>query len=237
MDPARDYTVKSTRPCIDHFYRLLKQSKTVILYAANIDPVALGKAQNRSTDLNITDNASMTKMDSLIKYLGGKNTDYAGIDRPTIYVGAEGSLFQCYREDVSLQAINMHVAGSPKIWFVVPPKYYQAFCNFLMKLGLSVSERLCSSIIQHKSFFVDPRAVIAEGIPVHTIVQRPGEIVYLLPNAVHWGFNVGWNVNEAVNCASKTYANFGMLSAQRCQCESVRHYKHKFDISRILREA
>ncbi|KAK3918261.1 Lysine-specific demethylase 4D [Frankliniella fusca] len=224
-------------PCIDEFYARLRKRNSPIMYAANMDLKTLGEDLQVEVNLKITENASMSEMQSLIKYLGEEGDDYPGINRPTVYVGTEASLFQCHREDVSLQAINMHVAGAPKIWFVVPPKYLNAFCKVVEKLGLSAEERQCTSILQHKFFFLDPRVLLQEKIPVHTIIQRPGDIVYLLPNAVHFGFNVGWNVNEAVNCCSKTYCLPGMLAPQRCNCPDVAAIRHDFDIKRILRKA
>ncbi|KAK3920691.1 putative lysine-specific demethylase 4A [Frankliniella fusca] len=224
-------------PCIDAFYARLQRLNSPILYAANMDLTTLGEDLGVSVDLKISSGASMSEMDSLIKFLGTENSDYPGINRPTVYVGSEASLFQCHREDVALQAINMHVAGAPKIWFVVPPKYFTAFTKVLEKLGLKTEERLCASVLQHKFFFLDPRILLAEKIPVHTIIQRPGDIVFLLPNAVQFGFNLGWNVSEAVNCCSKTYCFPGMLALQLCHCPVVSGIQHDFDITRILRKA
>jgi hypothetical protein len=50
------------------------------------------------------------------------------------------------------------------------------------------------------------------------IIQLPGDIVCVLPNAVHWGVNLGLNINEAVNVASTHWALPGMLCPERCQC-------------------
>ncbi len=81
-----------------------------------MDLKTFGENLRVAVNLKITESASMSQMESLIKYLGHEGSDCPGINRPTVYVGTEASLFQCHREDVSLQAINMHVAGAPKIW-------------------------------------------------------------------------------------------------------------------------
>ena len=50
------------------------------------------------------------------------------------------------------------------------------------------------------------------------IIQRPGDTVYVLPNAIHWGINLGYNMNQAVNVMSRSWALPGMLCPPRCQC-------------------
>ncbi|XP_034243839.1 uncharacterized protein LOC117646770 [Thrips palmi] len=108
---------RNVGPCIDAFYAHLSRRNTPILYAANVDPLELGRAQKKALNLEIAENVSMGKMDSLIKYLVGD--EFPGIVTPTLYVGNEASPFQCHHEDVSFEAVNMHVAGAPKIWLVI----------------------------------------------------------------------------------------------------------------------
>ena len=37
------------------------------------------------------------------------------------------------------------------------------------------------------------------GIPMTKVVQEPGEVVYLSPGAIHYGFNRGVNINRYRN--------------------------------------
>lgn len=90
----------------------------MILYAANIDPIDMEDQHAEPIVLNITQNSGMSDMKSFMEFFGDPDIDYPGIVTPTLYVGTEGSLFQCHIEDVSLQGINMHISGGPKIWYV-----------------------------------------------------------------------------------------------------------------------
>ncbi|KAJ1521849.1 hypothetical protein ONE63_003484 [Megalurothrips usitatus] len=202
-------------PCIEKFYVQLKKKGNMIMYAANINPT---EVDPDAPKLLTTANTSMYDMVSYIKYLkGGK---HPGIVTPTVYIGSEGAPFGCHREDMSCEAVNRHISGAPNIWFAVPPQYCNAFCNLLSKLGLSLGDRTCANFLQHKHAIVDPRIVVEAGIPVHTIIQKPGDIVYLLPNVIHFGFKLGCSISEAVNICSRTWALPGMLSLPRCHCPS-----------------
>jgi len=39
------------------------------------------------------------------------------------------------------------------------------------------------------------------GLPVHRVVQGPGELIFTTLLCLHWGYNVGTNTNVAQNAA------------------------------------
>ncbi|KAK3911884.1 Lysine-specific demethylase 4D, partial [Frankliniella fusca] len=116
--------------------------------------------------------------------------------------------------------------------FFVPPGWYDAFIWMLRNLAIPDDQKGLVCQLPHKDLWISPRTVVNCGIPVYTIVQRPGDIVYLLPNAIHWGFNVDFNVNEACNYVCPLWVLPGMLSHQRCCCHQK--WAARFEIRDVL---
>ncbi|XP_052131163.1 uncharacterized protein LOC127751527 [Frankliniella occidentalis] len=56
---------------------------------------------------------------------------------------------------------------------------------------------------------------------IHSVRQRVGDVLYVLPFAIHWGVNLGFTVNEAVNCSSKSWLRSGLISRPMCRCPTV----------------
>ncbi|XP_052123575.1 probable lysine-specific demethylase 4A [Frankliniella occidentalis] len=133
---------------------------------------------------------------------------------------------------MSFCALNRHVAGAPKVWLCVPPAHYGAFCTMIRNLPIPVEQTSLLCQVLHKEIWIDPRMVISCGIPVYPIVQMPRDIVLLLPNTIHWGYNMGFNVNEAINFVNRSWIPPGMLSHQRCKCTK---WFCRFEIRHILR--
>ncbi|KAE8737752.1 hypothetical protein FOCC_FOCC016781, partial [Frankliniella occidentalis] len=39
-----------------------------------------------------------------------------------------------------------------------------------------------------------------------------------MPHTIHWGINLGLNINESMNIASASWAESGMLAPGSCSC-------------------
>ena len=63
----------------------------------------------------------------------------------------------------------------------------------------------CPGFLRHKNMIGTPQWFMEHGITVHRIVQHPGEYVIVKPGVIHWGFNSGANVAEAINFALSTH--------------------------------
>ncbi|KAK3908556.1 putative lysine-specific demethylase [Frankliniella fusca] len=185
---------------VDMVMDTLENKTNHIVYVQNMD---------LSVPLCTTANSSMTEMVTGLEELG--NMPISGFSKPPVYVGTEYSVFGCHREDMSFCALNRHIAGAPKVWFCVPPAYYGAF--YTMIRNLPIPEEQTSPLCQvlHKEIWIDPRMIISCGIPVYP------DIVLLLPNTIHWGYNMCFNVNEAINLVNRSWILPGMLSHQRCK--------------------
>ena len=53
--------------------------------------------------------------------------------------------------------------------FIIPPRFYSAFCKLIAKMGITEAERHCEQFINHNNFFIDPRTVVQYGIPVFSV--------------------------------------------------------------------
>ena len=47
------------------------------------------------------------------------------------------------------------------------------------------------------------------------MIQQKNEMIIVAPYAYHYGFNLGWNVAEAINFGSPSWIEFGK-SAKHC---------------------
>ena len=56
------------------------------------------------------------------------------------------------------------------------------------------------------------------------VIQRPGDVLYVLPHAIHWGINLGLNINEGINIASASWAKSGLIAPTRCPCLRYMHH-------------
>jgi len=72
--------------------------------------------------------------------------------------------------------------------------------------------------LRHKTSLISPHIIYKQnGVPVHKLIQKPGEFVITAPQAYHSGFNYGFNCAEAVNFATDTWIEYGRL-ARFCEC-------------------
>ncbi|KAK3907523.1 Lysine-specific demethylase 4D [Frankliniella fusca] len=194
---------------LEHLLSRLEDKTCDIMYVQNVSlPVPL----------QTTNNVSMAAMNHNLHSLNG-GSKIKGINMPSVYIGFENSTFNCHYEELSFCAVNRHIFGEAKVWFCIPPRFCNAFLQFMTTLPIMEIFKNLRCFIQHKLLWLDYRLVIQGGIPVSTIVQKPGDIVYLLPNTIHFGFNVGMNLNEAMNFVSESWVLPGMLASQRCKCK------------------
>ncbi|KAK3926318.1 Lysine-specific demethylase 4B [Frankliniella fusca] len=206
---------------LDSFFDGFSEENFEIMYGPGLE-MPSGEELGISPDMKMCDmNSPNIAALEHVPIKGEATTCIPGINQPTVYVGTEYSSFNLHSEDFNFESINRMVDGSEKVWFVIPPSYQNSFTAWFSQCGVfedGTADAQCASFLQHKHHFVDPRAVAAAGFPVRTIRQRPGDVVYLLPAAIHWGINVGFNINEAVNCASSSWVKSGRMARPACSC-------------------
>lgn len=151
---------------------------------------------------------------SLLRLLKHK---YEGITMPFLYFGALHSFFPAHIEDFSLYSWNYLHFGKPKIWIVVPPTAAMKLTVSIMNASPHLAHSSCINLLGHKYFIPTPEWLQEHGIPFKVIIQEEGQSVIVCPNAVHWGWNAGYNIAEACNFATTSWVPFGIV-APKCSC-------------------
>lgn len=142
-----------------------------------------------------------------------------GIHKPFAYYGSYGSSFAWHTEDSDLLAINYLHFGEPKVWLILAPQEGLKLEKLLTK-HFPKTAQSCPHFWRHKTFMTSPDFLRNNNIDYKMIVQRAGDFVVTFPYVYHSGFNLGFNLAEAVNYANQHWAHYGLI-ARQCQCSSL----------------
>ncbi|KAJ1521846.1 hypothetical protein ONE63_003481 [Megalurothrips usitatus] len=151
---------------------------------------------------------------SMLSFLPGY---FLGVSCPAAYVGVAHSLFNFHIEAMGLWSFNFIHHGAPKFWIIVPPAFVRQVDDLLAREGFGGMHKFCSNWLLHKCFFILPQLLRANRIPYSIVIQREGEGIIILPNAGHCGANLGVNLAEACNIATKEWLPYGCVSSA-CTC-------------------
>ncbi|KAG7400825.1 Lysine-specific demethylase 4B [Phytophthora boehmeriae] len=165
--------------------------------------------------------------DALSWNLGNLNSilrkiDLPGVTRPMLYFGMWRAMFAFHTEDMDLFSINYVHTGKPKFWYGIPPDAAPQLERAAQSM-FPEKHHTCSQFLRHKTSLISPARLREFGVPFYRAYQKPGEFVITFPAAYHQGFNLGFNIAEAVNFASLHWIPYG-LKAKVCKClpDSVR---------------
>ncbi|KAK3920972.1 putative lysine-specific demethylase 4A [Frankliniella fusca] len=158
---------------------------------------------------------------------------YPGITSPYLYYGTTHSFFTAHYENESLYSFNFLHHGHSKIWIVVPPVAVRKLHTNLASTNLNMNHTTCSNLLGHKYFLLTPKWLEQNDIPFTVVVQREKEGVILTPNAVHFGWNCGFNISESCQFGNENWIQYGIV-APRCRC--IGGEKH-IDMERVIAAA
>ena len=93
--------------------------------------------------------------------------------------------------------------GKPKLWYSIAKKDFKKFEKFVKDL-FPIQFMECNQYLRHKTLLINPYFIkeSCPNISVTKICQNPGEIVITMGSSYHSGFNLGFNIAEAVNFAT-----------------------------------
>lgn len=107
--------------------------------------------------------------------------------------------------------------------YSVPLPYTDKFRNelksYLRFLGLEVTDR-CRDAVFHGQYLLHPDWFTIRGIPLVRVYQMPGDYVLTFPFGFYFRFDLGFNVNETVNFATRRWIDAGKV-AKFCTCRFV----------------
>ena len=82
--------------------------------------------------------------------------------------------------------------------------------------------------------FLSIKLLKESGIKFNIVIQEPGEYMIVDPGVYHQGFNLGYNVAEAVNFATSQWFSHELSAQERNQSKDGCHCKGKRQINRML---
>ncbi|KDD71959.1 JmjC domain-containing hydroxylase, partial [Helicosporidium sp. ATCC 50920] len=134
--------------------------------------------------------------------------DIPGVTSPMTYFGSWKSFFGWHKEDIDLYSINFLHAGEAKIWYCISPSDAAKFEALARGLFPDLHAR-CPAFMRHKDIMISPKLLRAHAVPFVQARQEPGEFVVLNAAAYHSGYNMGFNIAEAVNFALPEWLRAG----------------------------
>ncbi|KAF9179557.1 hypothetical protein BGZ50_006854 [Haplosporangium sp. Z 11] len=141
-------------------------------------------------------------------------SDISGMMVPWLYVGMCFSTFCWHNEDHYTYSINYMHWGETKTWYGVPASDALKFEDTMRQTVPELFQQQPDLLFQLVTM-LSPERLVANGVKVVALDQRPGQFVVTFPQAYHAGFNHGFNFAEAVNFAPPDWCSFGLDCVQR----------------------
>ncbi|KAE9024649.1 hypothetical protein PF005_g4154 [Phytophthora fragariae] len=191
------------------FWKGLRGTMDPPVYGADIVTSLFGDADALSWNLN--------DLNTILRKI-----DLPGVTQSMLYFGMWRAMFAFHTEDMDLYSINYVHTGKPKFWYGVPPDAAPQLERAAQSM-FPEKHHACSQFLRHKTSLISPARLREFGVPFYRAYQNPGEFVVTFPATYHQGFNLGFNIAEAVNFASLLWIPYG-LKAKVCKClpDSVR---------------
>ena len=142
-----------------------------------------------------------------------------GVTTPMTYFGMWKAFFAWHKEDLDLYSINYLHTGAPKVWYCVPPSESEKFDAMARQLFPELAAD-CSQFLRHKNVLISPSLLRTFNIQYVQAVQQPGDFIVINTQAYHSGYNLGYNIAEAVNFALEDWLEIGRDCAQ-CHCGAL----------------
>lgn len=128
-----------------------------------------------------------------------------GIQNSYVNIGMLYTWFCLHSEDSNLASVNYLHSGEPKHWICVPKSEGPKLQKLIIDLLNSKYDYSCETVYRHKCFIVDETLLLKHHIKYTKLIQYPGEFIFTLYGANHWGWNAGFNVCESMNLASPRF--------------------------------
>lgn len=140
-----------------------------------------------------------------------------GIHTPYSYVGDIFTVFPLHIEDFDLYALNYLHLGY-KFWYIIPGTELKKLEQLVNRLALD-SGIACDNFLRHKSLMIPPSVLKANGIKFSRVTQKTNEFILIFSGGFHSGFNLGYNIAEAINVGAdgwlENYPKFNL-----CNCKT-----------------
>lgn len=135
--------------------------------------------------------------------LGLLRQPVAGMNVPQLYVKAPGSWTGGHEENCRFRSVNCNHGPGCSEWFAIEAAYAPVLRErVLHDHGVDI-------YAAEGNWFPDPKWLDEYGIPYMMGIQRPGDVVILKGETLHWVRSLG--------CASHSSWNFGLLEQDQLE--------------------
>jgi len=150
---------------------------------------------------------------------------------PTMSIGVWKSTSGWHLEDMDLYVLYYNHEGHPRTIYCIPPEFAYKLEQVARKLFPDKSQ-LCFNFMRHKDTLIHPNLLLQNGIPVKKVVLEQGSFVCLFPHSYHMSFDIGFNVVEEMNFASRRWLEYGKRF-RKCLCTNPAG-EIIFDVSKLV---
>ncbi|XP_072051876.1 LOW QUALITY PROTEIN: uncharacterized protein [Amphiura filiformis] len=208
----------------DYWHVIEEGQSHVAVHRASLDTSVTGSGfPTCKTDSYAKHNWNLTNVSNnncnMLHVLPGR----MGITSPELKLGMLYSTetWNCDRH--SLPSIEYLHSGAPKIWYCIPSSEVNRTEKLLQTNVPNLCPRQQQHLLMNQSFLcmIPPQVLLNAGIPVRRIEQNCEEFVVTFPGAAACSISCGYNVAEAIHCASPSWLATGVQS---------------FKLSRLLRQ-
>ncbi|KAH8797838.1 JmjC domain, hydroxylase-domain-containing protein [Xylogone sp. PMI_703] len=144
-----------------------------------------------------------------------------GIHTPWLYVSSgEWIPFSMHKEDTDTVALNVLLAGKPKIWTTIAPHHAMKLERVVGNaFNIKMQHRICDNWIRELGLYIPQKTLDKHKIHYCLFAQAPNQVVITFAKAYHQGFNSGINVAEAVNYGDKHWTPTGARFCSITACD------------------
>ncbi|KAH7710279.1 hypothetical protein AAVH_22449 [Aphelenchoides avenae] len=168
--------------------KLVKQGKALPVYAADQEGSLFRESTPGINLLRVNDETYWKRLYEVGCLPAG------GVTSPYLYFGMAGTTFATHVE----------------VWFVVSKDYRPQVLDLADRVLSQAEKNGCHVPLRHKHVILPPTLLTANNIPFTVLIQREGDYVFTEPGSFHCGFNVGFNIAEAVNYATEEWLEEGI---------------------------
>lgn len=158
---------------------------------------------------------------NMLTHLG--HTVY-GMNTVQLYMKVPGSRTPGHQENNNFPSININIGPGECEWFAVPTEYWGDVCRMVEKRGLNFLKG---------SWWPIPSDLWEADIPCLRFIQKPGDLVWVGPGAVHWVQATGWCNNIAWNVGPIT-AELIETACERYEWNKMMSYKSIVPLNHLL---
>ncbi|XP_014681002.1 PREDICTED: histone demethylase UTY-like [Priapulus caudatus] len=163
----------------------------------------------------------LTKLPAMFRVVSANNMlshvghNILGMNTVQLYMKVPGSRTPGHQENNNFCSVNINIGPGDCEWFATPVEYWGAIHQLCDRHGVNYLSGSWWPLVDD---------LYENNIPLYRFIQRPGDLVWVGPGAVHWVQAIGWCNNIAWNVAPFTAQQYH-LGMDRYEWNKLNAYK------------